>query len=195
MDRTFRNAVRRASEFQKQNPSLFASDIVEVEQPLVDAFQAEVDTKILGPYAMDACPPPNAEYVKNDDDTFAVFYMKHQPFCLRRLGIVKEFCQILTDDESVAADSAYEQLKFATREIVRPTFEALDEVISSEHFCYFMAEEMLIPPHRRAVIEGMRDEKCKMIDLATEVRIPLSSIEGMMMSMQWTISQKLRKSL
>lgn len=190
MNRTFRIAVSEAADFQSRYPSLFSGAIVEVDQNLFDVVANHRGVVIDGPLGADDVPPPNAQLIRDRESIYHITYMLHQSFCLQRLSIMKELAHCLTDDPSVRADSPGNQLKHATTHLTN--FDP-DALLSSEQFCYHLAFELMIPPHRREELERMKAEGSSAFDIAVEVRVPQFCIEeAMFRSALWAVSTLVR---
>lgn len=167
-ERTIFSVVQCAWQFQTSHPAIFQVLRVSVNPGLM-----KIITKITGAaihLSLDEeLRLPGYLLKKREILEYTIVLARNSTWCWKRFTLCKELCHVLTDDGSVYARSAIEQLAHAIK--IRQAFNALAK-LNSEEFCFLLAIELMIPLQRRLEI-GSRVKKGEPdFNIANDLKMP-----------------------
>lgn len=150
--------------------------------------------------------------LKFDKNKHIIILNSTKNYCWKRFSLIKELCQIYLDHHAVSGDGV--KVKDVTTDYMQCVDDAfkvplqfesndylLGENYDNETSALLMALELMIPfKHReqntlKIYTELLLNEKIKMIDIATSLRIPEFILKRYFDSKLINLSTKLRKEL
>ena len=167
-ERTIFSVVECAWNFQTSNPDIFQQGKVEVDPALRNLILKVTGAKIA--LREDAnLRLPGYLLKKRGIAEYDIVLSRSITYCWKRFTLVKELCHILTDDGSVYAKNATEQIAHAL--VMRNAFNAI-AALNSEEFCFLLAIELLIPLQRRTEIQAKIKAGETDFNIANSLKIP-----------------------
>jgi hypothetical protein len=192
--RTLRGAIQLADHLLAENGGTLVNAFgTNVSPGLVDIAEKVVGVPVkfyVVPYAQ------SISICLRTSDGFQIIIPKTFNRCHFRFALCKELCHVISDDHSIRVSDPTAALQTArdsahsVRENSANLFLATE--LDSEHFCFVMALELLIPVLARKEILRRLDRGDNSYDIAYPLAIPQKLVEFFHKSKYYVISQLLR---